>query len=198
MAAEVSGIKEFSSDSSYNMTLESLFPDSFDEVCCTTNLDSFLNLYSNFAPLWSVNKLPHYVCGVRSQFNLYGWRHMLQGGHDHVFGEGQWDPDAHFLLDGVSHGFKLVNPKAVISSYCNKNYESATISARKEIETIMSKELNSGKLSKVDFQPHCIHSLGAVQNRQVVSDQLQMRVNPTRIPLTIIWNKRSPRLVISR
>ena len=145
------------------MTLESLFPDSHEELCCTSSLSDLLNKYSVYLPLWSSgNNLVHYVCGVRSQFNPSGWRAMLQGGPDRVYGDDTWDIDSHFLLDGVCHGFKLVDPKADIESYQGINYGSATVSARTEIDKIMSKELGSGKLTVVDTQPHCVHSLGAV------------------------------------
>lgn len=87
---------------------------------------------------------------------------MLAGGQDKVYGEGVWDPDAHFLLDGVCHGFKLTDPKADIGGYFCYNYESATVSARAEIDKIMYDEVASGKLSKVNRQPHCVHSMGAV------------------------------------
>ena len=43
------------------------------------------------------------------------------------------DPDSHFLLDGMIHGFKLVDPGAVIHPYICANYKSATVSAKEEI-----------------------------------------------------------------
>ena len=144
------------------MSLNQLFPNTYDEVCCTDDLNHLLRMYDCYLPLWSAEKLPHFVCGVQSQFNLGGWRRMLSGGTEQVYGRGVWDPDAHFLLDGVCHGFKLTDPKSDIESYFCHNYESATVSARAEIDKIMCEEVRSGKLSRVNVQPHCVHSMGAV------------------------------------
>ena len=146
----------------YSMDLRGLFPESYDNICCTTDLDAFLDVYKNYVPLWSVNNVSHFVSGVRSQFSLCGWREMLSGGANSVYGKEVWDPDAHFILDGICHGFKMVDPGADIDSYFCKNYESATVSARSAIDKIIDKELSNGKLSVVSSQPHCIHSLGAV------------------------------------
>ena len=154
--------REFSSSGNYDDDLCELFPNSYDEVSCTSDLSHLLEKYESYLPLWSVNKLPHFVCGVQSQFNLYGWREMLGGGPDQVYGKGVWDPDAHFLMDGVCHGFKLIDPQADIKSYCCRNYESATISARTEIDEILYGEIESGKLTSVDYQPECVHAMGAV------------------------------------
>ena len=86
---------------------------------------------------------------------------MLAGGPNQVYGDGMWDVNAHFLLDGICHGFKLVDPGVQIDGYYNKNYKSATVSAFQEINEIIIDELGSGKLCKVDRQPHCIHALGS-------------------------------------
>ena len=145
----------------YHKNLWDFFPVVSDQICCTNNLDHFLDVYNDYVPLWNPNGV-HYLCGVRSQFNLCGWRSMLSGGPDHVFGAGVWDFNSHFLLDGVCHGFKLVDPGALIDGYFNYNYKSATVSARTEIDEIIHDELRSGKLCIVETQPHCIHALGAV------------------------------------
>ena len=115
-----------------------------DDLCCTHDLDELLNFYCDYAPLWDAS-YPHIVDGVRAQFSPKGWKDMLSGGIDHVFGEGNWDSDSHFLLDGCLHGFKLVDPGSCVGAYDSRNYSSATIDARKEIEDILRDELSSGK-----------------------------------------------------
>ena len=87
---------------------------------------------------------------------------MLSGGSDHVFGIDVWDYDSHFLLDGCLHGYKLVDPGSCVGAYESRNYSSATVDARKEIEDILRDELSAGKLSVSERKPTCIHALGAV------------------------------------
>ena len=87
---------------------------------------------------------------------------MLSGGAGDVF-NCEWDCNSLFLLDGVLHGFKIVDPNANIPSYECKNYSSATGEACEFMDNIVLNELALGKLSMVDRKPHCIHSLGAVE-----------------------------------
>ena len=145
----------------YGKGLGEFFPDCYEDICCTKDIEHLLTLYNNYVPLWDSNGV-HYLCGIRSQFNLCGWRAMLAGGPNQVYGDSMWDVNAHFLLDGICHGFKLVDPGVQIDGYYNKNYKSATVSAFQEINEIIIDELGSGKLCKVDRQPHCIHALGAI------------------------------------
>ena len=88
---------------------------------------------------------------------------MLSGGAGEVYGHGGWDVNAHYLLDGVCHGFKLVDPGASVDSYICTNYSSATIDAFTAINDIIAKELESDKLTIVSVPPHCIHAMGAVK-----------------------------------
>ena len=87
---------------------------------------------------------------------------MLAGGPMKVHGE-KGDINSLFLLDGVIHGFKVIDPHAVVESYESTNYKSATVDARGYINDIIDNELATGKLSIVDRKPHCIHALGAVE-----------------------------------
>ena len=138
-----------------------MFPETHDDICCSFDLVELLDMYSDYAPLWSVNSC-HFLCGVRSQFKLSGWRSMLAGGPDQVYGPGKWDVNAHFLLDGACHGFKLTDPGTELDGYFCKNYNSAAVDAHAEMEVILRDELLSGKLSKVKNQPLCVHAMGAV------------------------------------
>ena len=138
-----------------------MFPVAFDNVNCTTSLEHLLAVHRDYVPLWDINA-SHFVCGVRSQFNLSGWRNMLAGGAGEVYGPGLWDVNAHFLLDGICHGFKLVDPGVQLDGYFCKNYDSAAIQAKSEIDVIIRDEVESGKLSVVSTQPLCVHAMGAV------------------------------------
>ena len=128
---------------------------------CTSDVQELLFSYKNYDPLWEA-AVQHKVYNVSSQMNPCGWREMLSGGKDSVFGEGVWDVDSHFLLDGILHGFKLIDPSADIAAYCSRNYASATKDARGEMDAIIIGELGSGKLSICEEDPKCIHALGAV------------------------------------
>ena len=66
---------------------------------------------------------------------------MLSGGPGQVFGIDTWDYDSHFLLDGIMHGFKLVDPQAVIAPYSTKNY--VPVKAMEYIDTLICDELRS-------------------------------------------------------
>ena len=152
---------EYKNCGGYNYDLSSLFPYSFGNIVCSSDFEELLCGYKNYRPLWDSSE-PHFLCGVRSQMNLCGWRELLTGGPDKVFGDHGMDPDCHFLLDGMVHGFKLVDPYADIHGYFCRNYESATISAYQEINDIFTKELDTGKLSVVNKKPTCVHAMGAV------------------------------------
>lgn len=130
-----------------------------DSICVSNSVDQLYDMYSQYLPLWDISET-HFVGGVRSQMNLCAWREMLTGRE-----EAASDPDAHFLLDGITHGFKLVDPGSVIHPYVCANYKSATVSAKQEISEIICDELSSGKLSIVSSTPHCIHALGAVEKK---------------------------------
>ena len=87
---------------------------------------------------------------------------MLSGGPFKAHG-GEWDVNSLFLLDGVLHGFKIIDPYTEVLSYESENYKSATVDARQYMNDIILKEIALGKLSVVDRKPHCIHALGAVE-----------------------------------
>lgn len=133
----------------------------WDLINCSRTVPELLKKFEDYVPLWDVSA-PHVLDGVRAQLRPAGWRNMLSGGPDAVYGEG-WDINSLFLLDGVINGFKIVDPGAKIAAYETQNYSSATVDAFSFIDDIISSELCSGKLSKVDYKPHCVHALGAVE-----------------------------------
>jgi hypothetical protein len=128
---------------------------------CFSDIDALLCNYATYKPLW-VATSRHCVGGVFSQFKPVGWRDMLSGGPNKVYGD-HWDVNSLFILDGVMHGFKIIDPYAKVIEYESENYKSATVDAYDFINDIIINEIDSGKLSVIDRKPHCIHALGAVE-----------------------------------
>ena len=65
------------------------------------DIDSLLCYYADYEPLWNCNSY-HILDEVRSQSNVCAWREMLLGDWNCELDE-YMDPDALFLLNGVSH-----------------------------------------------------------------------------------------------
>ena len=152
---------EFSSNGNYSTDLSGIWPFTHSEICCATGIPELYSIYDTYVPLWEATT-PHFLCGIRSQMNICNWRLMLNGGPERVFGENTMDTDSYFLMDGLIHGFKLVDPGAEFDSYLCENYKSASVTARVAINEIIIDELASGKLSVVQEKPYCVHALGAV------------------------------------
>ena len=72
-----------------------------------------------------------------------------------------WDPDAHFILDGIYHGCHMVDPGASLQSYHMENYGLA-LSNRQCISELLAQEIIHGKVSVAETKPTRIHSLGAI------------------------------------
>lgn len=131
-------------------------------MTCTSSLEDLIEGYSHYAPLWDSN-CDHILEGVRSQMKPAGWRSMLSGGPTNMYGVDTWDFDSHFLLDGMLHGFKLVDPDSPIDPYSTKNYVKSD--ALDFIDSLIEEELAAGKLSVVSDPPTCIHAMGAVDKK---------------------------------
>ena len=82
------------------------------------------------------------------------WLNMLSYGDS-------WDPDAHFILDGIYHGFHMVDPCSSLQSYHMENYGSA-LTNHHHISELLDQEITQGKLSITEIMPTCVHSLGAI------------------------------------
>ena len=67
-----------------------------------------------------------------------------------------------FLLDGIIHGFKLIDPGADLAEYEEGNYYSAAVSSKKEIDYLIKSELSQGKFAISEDKPICVHALGAI------------------------------------
>lgn len=96
----------------------------------------------------------HVIDGVASQLRPAGWHRLL-------YYSNSWDSDAHFLLDGVYNGFRLIDPDASISTYACANYSSCDEDSIK-LSDLLFGEIRSGKLSIVDKRPSCIHAMGVI------------------------------------
>ena len=115
-------------------------------MTCTSSLEDLIEGYSHYAPLWD-SDCDHILEGVRSQMKPAGWRSMLSGGPTNMYGVDTWDFDSHFLLHGMLHGFKLVDPDSPIDPYSTKNYGKSD--ALDFIDNLIEEELAAGKLSVV-------------------------------------------------
>ena len=76
---------------------------------------------------------------------------------------GPVDADSLFVMDGIMHGFKLVDPGAEVGPYISDNYYSATVGSREEMDVLIQSELAQGKLSVVHVKPECVHAMGAIR-----------------------------------
>ena len=96
------------------------------------------------------------IDNVISQLKPHAWLDMLFDGCS-------WDRDALFILDGVYHGFRVVDPGADIPIYDCRNYKSCFDHNNKHLmNEILNKELVAGKISLAQSKPSQVHSLGAV------------------------------------
>ena len=74
-----------------------------------------------------------------------------------------WDADALFILDGVFHGFRAVDPLVEVPIYDCKNYSSCFDPIYKEkMNYVLLNELGASKVSISDAKPTQIHALGAI------------------------------------
>ena len=131
-------------------------PDLFEEhseITGHSSLDELLSFPSAHPSLYSRN-VSHSIQGIYSPLHRCTWKEML------LYGDG--DPDALFLLDGVTTGFKLVNPAANVQGYFSSNYYSASVSSKEEVDEIIQSELSQGKFTITSEKPVCVHAIGGV------------------------------------
>ena len=79
------------------------------------------------------------------------------------------DPDLPYVVDGLRHGFRIVDNVDVIPQYDRDNYDSAeNDTAKPLLDKLFAKELSLlGRISRVVNRPHCAHSIGAVEKKRV-------------------------------
>lgn len=84
------------------------------------------------------------------------WRNYLKA-------SGSWDQDAVYILDGVVNGFRMTDKDSEIPSYENQNYGSCfSRQSFAKLQEVITREIESGKLSVVMDRPNCIHAIGAI------------------------------------
>ena len=83
------------------------------------------------------------------------------------------DPDREYLMDGIVNGFSIVDtPVSDIPCYETCNYLSAeNEKAKPKLDKLLKDEISSGKISKCNKKPRCIHAYGAVPKKN--SDKLR-------------------------
>ena len=74
-----------------------------------------------------------------------------------------WDRNAHYVLEGVYHGFRVLDAGDSIPTYSVQNYSLyfAAKAYSKVTETLID-EISSGKLGFTSTQPTQMHALGAI------------------------------------
>lgn len=96
------------------------------------------------------------IAGVTTQVNPSRWRQFLCNSNS-------WDWDSHYVLDGVVHGFHMLDKSPSISPYEVENYESCfSTKALEKLNNFILQELSQGKLSLCLSKPVCIHAMGAI------------------------------------
>lgn len=94
---------------------------------------------------------PCYVSGVYSQLKPKAWLDLLTSGSG-------VDPDLHYILDGVIHGFRVVDRTATLDDYYCKNYSSCFEENNLDkLRRVVNSECLAGKLSHVTNRPKCVH-----------------------------------------
>lgn len=97
--------------------------------------------------------------GVTLQLNPVAWM-------DNLWYDNIWDHNAHFLIDGKTFGFKVVNPQETIPVYDCSNYRMCFVDGSyKKVSSIIENELIKEKLTRLYDKPNCIHALGAIKKR---------------------------------
>lgn len=95
--------------------------------------------------------------GVQLQLRPKAWAKYLC--HD-----GIWDDKSHYILDGVTNGFRVLNSDPDIDCYRVDNYRSCyKLGVETKLTSLIESEIGVGKLSVSNEFPKCIHALGAVR-----------------------------------
>ena len=98
----------------------------------------------------------HVIDGIYSPLRPKAWLNLLYSGKT-------WDKDTLFILDGVYNGFRVVDPTAAVPIYNCRNYNSCFDGDNlQKMNSIMTAELASGKISVSESRPDQVHALGAV------------------------------------
>ena len=88
---------------------------------------------------------------MSSPLKFHIWQEELTG-----------DPDAAFLLTGISQGFHITDPGASYRDVHVKNYKSATTHARSQVEAQILSEIAEGNYVTTPHKPTIVSALGAI------------------------------------
>ena len=83
--------------------------------------------------------------------NLASWQYYLKD-----------DENKDFILDGVEHGFRLINEDVMPNQFFTRNYKSATSLSRIGAEKQIITEIQLGRYVVTQQKPSCVSSLGAI------------------------------------
>ena len=98
----------------------------------------------------------HFVGGRRIQLNPCVFFHECFD-----WDQGM-DVNSAFIMDGLLHGFRILDDDFVGGYFCS-NYNSILDGTFKvQMDQTILAELDAEKITMVDSQPRCVHSLGAV------------------------------------
>ena len=75
------------------------------------------------------------------------------------------DPDKEFLLDGITHGFRIVDEGAILEESFSKNYLSATHLHFGPTNKQILKEIENGHYICSDIKPTIVSAIGAIPKR---------------------------------
>ena len=83
-----------------------------------------------------------------------------------MLNEDDWDPDSHFILDGVYNGFRVIDPNSTVPIYHVHNYKSCySPAAYAKVSHTLAQELSNDKLSLSTDRPTQIHAMGALPKK---------------------------------
>lgn len=94
------------------------------------------------------------------------------------------DPDIHFILEGILHGFNVINDTSQIPMYNCKNYGSCFGEDNLlRLRRVVYNECASGKLSMVENAPRCIHAMGTIKKK--CSDKIRPITDCSRPEISV-------------
>ena len=125
--------------------------------------------FSNVVKVFDVNSasLVHRPCGSLciGSHELSGYSLQLNpcAFFDACYNSDTVDPNATYVVQGVSSGFQIVD-SSYVGGYHSVNYQSILHGSPKiEMDQTIRRKLDLGKVSVATERPACIHSLGAVK-----------------------------------
>lgn len=109
---------------------------------------------------WTSDRIcdENFIGGLRSQLKSSFWNRELEHEMDLELAE--------FIREGVHHGFRIVDAEADVSEYRCANYKSVLEGESAEfVNDLIILELTQEKYVLADYEPLCVHALGAVRKK---------------------------------